>query len=180
MDIKKLYCRVDSEHLDEFVKLVSEQFGEHSALNTASLCRVRGCVEVILDGWAGSAGWYESEGYAEFTGTWSIYNNTLPLSELSDEQRGLLFNHWCNGGDIDYNNTIRWSSSECPEWGMHATYRAKQKSERELFIEAVSKALGCTDLPITKIGGELFDAGFKAPKVSYDTAFSDSKVSKVK
>lgn len=29
---------------------------------------------------------------------WTIYNNTMPLSELNDERRGMLFNHHCNGG----------------------------------------------------------------------------------
>ena len=98
---------------------------------------------------------------------WSVYNNDKPFYELTDEQRGMLFNHHFHGGDIDYNDTIGWSSSEFPEWGMHTTYRAKQKSERELFIEAARKLTEHDNgtLLLTSFLGRMFDVGYKAPKV---------------
>jgi len=72
---------------------------------------------------------------------WTIYNNTFSLSELNDERRGMLFNHHCNGGvmqnsqrgveeDVFY-DTDSWSV-----WSLNTIYRAKPKSERELFIDA--------------------------------------------
>jgi hypothetical protein len=98
---------------------------------------------------------------------WSIYNNTLPLSELSDEQRGLLFNHWCVSGYIEVKqlDTSGWVAFQDPSWDIESTYRAKQKTERELFIEAADYFIDCGDDPAI-IAGKMFDAGFKAPKVA--------------
>jgi len=105
---------------------------------------------------------------------WSIYSNDKPLSELSDEQRGLLFNHHCNGGQLQnsqhggseidvFYDTDSWSI-----WSLNTIYRAKQKSERELFVDAAFNT--CPVFTDTKYDHEqllnsMFDAGFKAPKV---------------
>jgi hypothetical protein len=67
---------------------------------------------------------------------WTIYNNDKPLSELSDEQRGLLFNHHFAGGDILDFGTGEWIRCRYPTWDRNMEYRAKQKSERELFVDA--------------------------------------------
>jgi hypothetical protein len=100
----------------------------------------------------------------ELVEEWSIYNNTLPLSELSDEQRGLLFNHHFNGGGIVNHHG---HGSDKPTWASTAIYRAKQKSERELFVDAALSAAKpfSMDVGIAKaIAEDMFIAGFKAPK----------------
>jgi len=89
---------------------------------------------------------------------WSIYNNTLPLSELSDEQRGLLFNHKCNGGNIEAKSTIGWL--EASLWNMSWVYRAKQKTERELFIEEWSSKITTNEYNggnVRSLVGQMFD-----------------------
>jgi hypothetical protein len=96
---------------------------------------------------------------------WSIYNNTLPLSELSDEQRGLLFNHKCNSGNIEAKSTIGWLESSL--WNMSWVYRAKQKTERELFIDEWSSKIATNEYnggSIKLLVGKMFDSA-KAPKV---------------
>ncbi|AUS02290.1 hypothetical protein NVP2096O_55 [Vibrio phage 2.096.O._10N.286.48.B5] len=57
---------------------------------------------------------------------WSIKNNETPLSELSDEQAGALFNHWRNGGKIEYRH-LRLGTWMCisPNWIRRVAYRAK-------------------------------------------------------
>ena len=69
---------------------------------------------------------------------WSIYTNTLPLSELTDEQAGQLFHAWRKGAalQIFYANNGAWedyhlSLCRCD------VFRIKQKSERELFVDAM-------------------------------------------
>ncbi|AHK11807.1 hypothetical protein S349_17 [Shewanella sp. phage 3/49] len=124
--------------------------------------------------------WFESCMF-ELIDDWTIYNNDKPLSELPDEQLLSISRHKLCGGEIErYDTDNGWLPSRLLVIAANFKYRAKQKSERELFVEDINKVLGYTDLPIEKIGGELFNAGFKAPKVSRDTACSDSKVSKVK
>jgi hypothetical protein len=91
---------------------------------------------------------------------WSIYNNTMPLSGLSDEQLGQLLRHNINDGNIEYKSVDGWIHP--PVWVSSGVYRAKQKSERELFEEALINAIGDNAL---SIADDLFDAGFKAPKV---------------
>jgi hypothetical protein len=103
---------------------------------------------------------------------WSIYNNTLPLSELGDDQRGLLFNHWFKDrSSIEHTTSVgddTWYSGGSIAWNEKVVYRAKQKTERELFVE---QALESFDI-IKLLDGDnitlleaMFDAGFKAPKV---------------
>jgi hypothetical protein len=103
---------------------------------------------------------------------WSIYNNTLPLSELSDEQAAELFNYARHGGIIEATYGHANIDVSNHTWFPDAVYRAKQKTERELFID---KWMGFTaknaTLDALSIGhrkmvlGAMFDAGFKAPKV---------------
>jgi hypothetical protein len=100
---------------------------------------------------------------------WTIHNNTLPLSELSDEQRGLLFNHWCNGGARESETSSGFIElpSKAVMWIESVVYRAKQKTERELFVEAASKSSRkcSTSFSEDQLLSDMFDAGFKAPKV---------------
>jgi len=96
---------------------------------------------------------------------WSIYNNTLPLSELSDEQRGLLFNYHFNGGDVLDFGTGDWIRCRYPTWDRNMEYRAKQKSERELFIDAARATGGGLSEREIDLVEAMFNVGFKAPKV---------------
>ena len=96
---------------------------------------------------------------------WSIYSNTLPLEDLTDEQAGQLFNHKRHGGEVEFKSEFfkGWKKAHGPQWTSKIIYRAKQKSERELFIEAADYFIDCGDEPAV-IAGKMFDAGFKAPK----------------
>lgn len=168
MDISKMYCRVDSEHFDEFVKLVGEQFGEFLLRYVTDAPKNSGCVAVVANGWMDEVEWYEKSGYTEFTGSWSVYSNTKPLSELTDSQAAELFNWWRNGGEIKlFTASKRWVVAG-PSWSGGMVYRAKQKSERDLFIEAAAKIMFDVEGGGHEINditlGALFDAEFKAPK----------------
>lgn len=94
---------------------------------------------------------------------WSIYTNDKPLCELSDEQAAALFNWWRNGGDVEYKGSLNDDWCCKPKSNnvinVSSAYRAKQKSERELFVEEIESVIGYTDLPTLKIGTELFDSG---------------------
>jgi hypothetical protein len=98
---------------------------------------------------------------------WSIYNNTMPLSELSDEQVGAIFRYGIENGVIEVmdDNGKWWDNLSLVGWHTALAYRAKQKSERELFIEAVNAALSNEALMADPYAEILFNAGFKAPKV---------------
>lgn len=93
---------------------------------------------------------------------WSIYSNTLPLCELTDEQVGAIFRYGIEKGVIEVmdDNGKWWDNLSLVGWHTALAYRAKQKSERELFIEA---AIGHGIKPETQsskqIFGELFDSG---------------------
>lgn len=130
--------------------------------------------------WVDSLNGYEwrSENVVPIKPEWTIYNNTMALRELTDEQRGLLFNHWCNGGDMQAYN--RYSQDEDkwfdidPHWNIDYTYRAKQKTERELFIDLATEIAAdeCETERLTESIDafivKLFDAGFKAPQTNGD------------
>lgn len=104
---------------------------------------------------------------------WTIYSNTLPLSDLSDEQAAMLFNAWRAGGEVEFAHTItkdlksgfttfKWSITDILDWGDYRTYRIKQKSERELFIEKTMT--GCSfdnshSSTVQSVTGQMFDAG---------------------
>lgn len=96
-------------------------------------------------------------------GEWTIYNNDKPLNELNDEQRGLLVNYLFSNGKIQIFNGEVWLDmlSVFNLINREFIYRAKQKSERELFEDALINAIGDDAL---SIADDLFDAGFKAPK----------------
>lgn len=80
---------------------------------------------------------------------WTIYNNTLPLSELIDEQAAQLFNAWRKGGQDDD-----------MQWNLDVAYRRKPKSERELFIEASLQLMTSeTERTMEQMFGAQFDAG---------------------
>jgi hypothetical protein len=91
---------------------------------------------------------------------WSIHNNTLPLSELSDEQAGELFNY----GDIEFKNHLGGWECEDPEWIPSLVYRAKQAVDRELFIESF-EGVNLTGTR-SEIIETLYVKGFKAPKIT--------------
>lgn len=109
-------------------------------------------------------------GYFELVDDWSIYNNTLPLGELSDEHAAELFNYYRNGGKVEVmSGSGEWCDAiSFVGFGAEMSYRAKQKSERELFIDAAIAA--CEAIKPIKGGhvpllDAMFEFGFKAPKV---------------
>lgn len=83
---------------------------------------------------------------------WSIYTNDKPLCELTDEQAAALFNWWRSGGETEFKlaGDNPWNSNypmSFPTWNSNVAYRAKQKSECELFVDvAVSVYDGRTGL----------------------------------
>lgn len=165
MDISKMYCRVDSEHFDEFVRLVGELFGDSNADDVRRWYRYDNCDAVSAKGYVGDHSYYTEQGYTEFTGSWSVYSNTKPLSELTDEQAAELFNWWRNGGEIELFTASRDWVKSSPSWSDGMVYRAKQKSERDLFIEAaISAAIQPEAQTPKEMFGLLFDAEFKSPK----------------
>lgn len=89
---------------------------------------------------------------------WTIYNNTLPLGELSDEKAAQLFNHKRNGGAIKAKSVNGWLDSSL--WNNSWVYRAKPKSERELFIEtSVQLMTSETERTMEQMFGAQFDSG---------------------
>lgn len=92
---------------------------------------------------------------------WTIYNNTLPLSELTDEQVGKLVK---NSGCVESlnKNSGEWGATISPMWNRAGVYRIKPKSERELFIEKTTKVMrnAGTKCPDNhEYFGIMFDAG---------------------
>lgn len=71
---------------------------------------------------------------------WSIYNNTKPMSELTDEQAAELFNAWRSGEEVEYFYGV-WNTANIPLWIHYIPFRIKQKSEREAFVEEATWAL---------------------------------------
>lgn len=92
---------------------------------------------------------------------WTVYNNTMPLCELTDEQAAPIIDAWRTASNrLDCFDGNEWFALGVePHIMKRGIYRIKPKSERELFIEAVGKVIGYTDLPVLKIGNELFDSG---------------------
>lgn len=90
---------------------------------------------------------------------WTIYSNTLPLCELSDEQVGKLVKH---SGCVEHMNpnSGEWGATISPMWNRAGVYRIKPKSERELFIEAAMSAGGLRARDGAEdVYGSLFDSG---------------------
>jgi len=144
-----------------------ELFVERTGKDTGVVSKVFPCGERIeIDG-VHRARW-SLEFFELANEKWTIYNNDKPLSKLTDEQAAELFNWWRKGGGIIFKcetSDAEWFELRIVSFGGNGIiYRAKkQKSERELFIEAAMKFC---------IGGkraedtfsDMFDAGFKAPK----------------
>ncbi|MGL4518062.1 MAG: hypothetical protein ACRCUH_15385 [Shewanella sp.] len=69
---------------------------------------------------------------------WTIYNNTIPLCELTDEQYGKMRRAHDIGATVQSLNEDGYGFQDCssPTWINNGVYRIKPKSERELFIDA--------------------------------------------
>lgn len=95
---------------------------------------------------------------------WTVYNNTLPLSDLSDDQAAQLFNSWRSNGSImcrHYTDEVFVDIKDA-RWVDNFVYRIKQKSERELFIQNTTKVMrdAGTKCPDNhEYFGIMFDAG---------------------
>lgn len=90
---------------------------------------------------------------------WTIYNNTLPLCELTDEQVGKLVKH---SGCVEHMNpnSGEWGATITPMWNRVGVYRIKPKSERELFIDkSVGLMTSETERTMEQMFGAQFDAG---------------------
>lgn len=76
MDISKMYCRVDSPHLDEYIELARKQFGGDAADKLKRLAGIEGAVGVVAASkkymrpeHSRACDWYkENWGYTEFKG----------------------------------------------------------------------------------------------------------------
>lgn len=93
---------------------------------------------------------------------WTIYNNTLPLCELTDEQAAMLFNAWRSGAVRQALNNSGFCDlpAKATPWFESLVYRIKPKSERELFIEAaINHGIKSQKQNPKQIFGELFDSG---------------------
>ena len=92
---------------------------------------------------------------------WTIYNNDKPLSELPYEQAAELFNYCRNGGEVEIlsGDDVWLLVVNSYHMIIADTYRAKQKSKRELFIEAVNEALSDTALMPLPYAEMLFVSG---------------------
>jgi len=93
--------------------------------------------------------------------SWIAHNNTLPLSELSDEQAAQLFNAWRAGCKVEFDSDCGiWLRADDYLWISGYVYRIKQKSERELFIAAaINHGIKSQKQTPVQIFGELFDSG---------------------
>lgn len=96
---------------------------------------------------------------------WTVYNNTMPLCELSDEQAAMLFNAWRSGISMEKSINDGWSklASLEPCWIPKSVYRIKPKSERELFIEAAASTFdgrtGLSEQAMSLAAQLMFDSG---------------------
>lgn len=71
--------------------------------------------------------------FAEET-PWTVYNNTLPMSELTDEQAVELFVAWRKGGGVL--ETLEGVTIEThPTWEHNSVYAIKCKSDSDQFVE---------------------------------------------
>lgn len=73
---------------------------------------------------------------------WTIHNNTKPLKDLEDWQAAELFNAWRSGEKVEISITGKeFVKCNNPSWVKPSVYRIKQKSERELFVEACTATI---------------------------------------
>ena len=176
MDVSKMYCRVDSEHFDEFVKECESFFSALPARariiaksqrslkhqGYKGFCHVTGSGDVFYVAEVSS----DFDSITEFKGSWSIYNNDKPLGKLTDEQAAELFIWFRKGGEVEC-SSLDWSLVSPVSWLPEVAYRAKSKSERDLFIEAGVKLYtddgGKEDVSpdgsIARLFGIMFDSG---------------------
>ena len=146
-------------HIDTFIERTGYEWGIVTGVDSDGFISFNHTPKSVWD--------YD---YFELVEEWSIYNNTMPLSELTDEQVGAIFRHGIEKGIIEVrdDNGKWWDNLSLVGWHTALAYRAKQKSERELFIDAAFNT--CPVFTDTKYDHEqllnaMFDAGFKAPKV---------------
>lgn len=93
---------------------------------------------------------------------WTIYNNTLPLCELTDEQAAMLFNSWRGGGNVQFLSCDEeWKVKGYNSGFYHSDiYRIKPKSGRELFIDkSLALITSETERTMEQMFGAQFDAG---------------------
>lgn len=96
------------------------------------------------------------------TEPWTVYNNTLPLSALTDEQYGKMRRAHDAGNKVEVKqvDTLGWCVSDTPLWDIEVVYRIKQKSKRESFIEtSVQLMTSETERTMEQMFGAQFDAG---------------------
>lgn len=93
---------------------------------------------------------------------WTIYNNTLPLCELTDEQAAPIVDAWRTASNqLECFDGNEWftlgSDHHITKYGI---YRIKLKSERELFIDT-AMSVGCLRARdgAKDVYGSLFDSG---------------------
>lgn len=114
--------------------------------------------------------YYEENGYRLFATEsiskceqWSIYSNTMPLCELTDEQYGKMRRMHDAGAAVEFANVTNGFEFEVidnPKWCKDQVYRIKPKSERELFIDkSVGLMTSETERTMEKMFGAQFDAG---------------------
>lgn len=96
---------------------------------------------------------------------WTVYNNTLPLCELTDGQAAMLFNAW-RGGEVRQalnNSGFCDLPAKATPWFESLVYRIRSKSERELFIDAavscLSTSSAVTPQQMTIAACQMFDSG---------------------
>lgn len=176
IDISKMYCNSKSDSFYEFCRIARESYGEecYSFLMSKKDSKIGvDCAASSFNntgGYCPTRHWYAREfGFTEFRTDikWSIYTNDKPLSELSDEQAAELFNWWRNGGDVEYKGHLNddWCCIQKSNnvINVSSAYRAKQKSERELFVETAVNTYdgrtGLSELAMSLAAGIIFDSG---------------------
>lgn len=168
-DLKGKYVKAGTQEAEVFLGACKE-LGATYKSNITTECNF---MEALINCFGGLVIYgFNLESSAEENSTpftpkqeWSIYTNDKPLSELTDEQVGRLVK--CSGA-IEYMDTmtLEWRESVLPLWNRNDAYRAKQKSERELFIEAAMQLMTSeTERTLEQQFGALFDSGkFKMVK----------------
>lgn len=92
---------------------------------------------------------------------WTIYNNTLPLEQLSDAQFGKLVREYYRGAETE--SFIAGSFHHCitPTWHSDGIYRIIQKSEMDEFVDKVLTFYkhGAVDEKVIDMLKEAYDNG---------------------
>lgn len=94
---------------------------------------------------------------------WTVYNNTMPLCELTDEQYGKMRRTHDSGAAVEFanvTNEFKFEVIDKPNWCKDQVYRIKPKSERKLFIEtSMQLTTSETERTMEQMFGAQFDAG---------------------